>query len=81
MQAHGLRGAPDLAVVVGEKAHSTIFKSLGLVGLGRENVHRVAADDQGRLIADRLPRNVKTPRSSACRPGTSTPARSTPFPR
>jgi glutamate/tyrosine decarboxylase-like PLP-dependent enzyme len=55
VQADGLFGAPELAVVVGERAHSTLSKSLGLVGLGRTRVHSVPADDQGRLRAELLP--------------------------
>jgi glutamate/tyrosine decarboxylase-like PLP-dependent enzyme len=51
----GLFGAPELQVVVGERAHSTLSKSLGLVGLGRTRVVVVPADDQGRLRADLLP--------------------------
>ena len=55
VQSEGLFGAPPLDVVVGEGAHSTLKKSLGLVGLGRRRVHVVPADDQGRLRADLLP--------------------------
>lgn len=54
-QAEGLFGAPAIEVVIGERAHSTLSKSLGLVGLGRERVRVVPADDQGRLRADLLP--------------------------
>ncbi len=54
-QADGLFGAPPVPVVVGAQAHSTLVKSLGLVGLGRSRVHVVPADDQGRLRADALP--------------------------
>ena len=54
-QADGLFGAPPLPVVVGEQAHSTLSKSLGLVGLGRDRVTVVPADDQGRMRADLLP--------------------------
>jgi glutamate/tyrosine decarboxylase-like PLP-dependent enzyme len=54
-QADGLFGAPALDVVVGERAHSTLSKSLGLVGLGRSRVTVVPSDDQGRLRADLLP--------------------------
>lgn len=53
--AHGLFGAPDVRVVVGEAAHSSIHKALAVVGLGRERVVTVAADDQGRLRANALP--------------------------
>jgi glutamate/tyrosine decarboxylase-like PLP-dependent enzyme len=55
VQADGLFGAPALQVVLGQRAHSTLSKSLGLVGLGRDRVTVVPADDQGRLRADRLP--------------------------
>ena len=55
VQADGLFGAPPIQVVIGERAHSTLSKSLGLVGLGRDRVTVVPADSQGRLRADRLP--------------------------
>jgi glutamate/tyrosine decarboxylase-like PLP-dependent enzyme len=54
-QADGLFGAPEFPVVVGERAHSTLSKSLGLVGLGRNRVTVVPADEQGRMRADQLP--------------------------
>jgi glutamate/tyrosine decarboxylase-like PLP-dependent enzyme len=51
----GLFGAPSLRVIVGEQAHATIFKALSLLGLGRARVELVPADDQGRMIPDKLP--------------------------
>ncbi|MDQ4116603.1 MAG: pyridoxal-dependent decarboxylase [Actinomycetota bacterium] len=51
----GLFGAPPLTVVLGERAHSTIGKALATLGLGRDRVHRVPADEQGRMLPDRLP--------------------------
>jgi glutamate/tyrosine decarboxylase-like PLP-dependent enzyme len=51
----GLFGAPPVDVVVGERVHSTVSKSLSLVGLGRARVHVVPADDQGRMRAELLP--------------------------
>src|SRR4051812_1727036 len=50
-QADGLFGAPPVTVVVGEGAHSTLTKALGLVGLGRRRVVRVPCDSQGRMLA------------------------------
>ena len=50
----GLIGAPPVAVVVGDEAHVTIFASLQMIGLGRARVHRVAADEQGRMLPDAL---------------------------
>src|SRR5262245_12254437 len=55
VQADGLFGAPEIEVVVGERAHTTLSKSLGLVGLGRRRVTVVPADEQGRLRAELLP--------------------------
>jgi glutamate/tyrosine decarboxylase-like PLP-dependent enzyme len=54
-QAWGMFGAPPFEVVISERAHSTVSKSLGLVGLGRQRVTVVPADDQGRMRADLLP--------------------------
>ncbi len=56
VEADGLFGAPPITVVVGEEAHPTLLKSLGLLGLGRDRVLRVPVDDQGRMRADRLPK-------------------------
>jgi glutamate/tyrosine decarboxylase-like PLP-dependent enzyme len=50
----GLIGAPPIAVVVGDEAHVTIFVSLQMLGLGRARVHRVPADEQGRMRPDAL---------------------------
>ena len=47
VEADGLIGAPPVTVVVGEEAHSTLFKALGLVGLGRKRVVRVPVDTRG----------------------------------
>lgn len=55
VQSDGLFGAPEITVIIGAQAHSTLRKSLGLVGLGRERVTVVPSDDQGRIRADLLP--------------------------
>lgn len=55
VEADGLFGAPPITVVVGEEAHPTLFKSLGLLGLGRNRVVRVPVDSQGRMRADAIP--------------------------
>ncbi len=54
--AKGLFGAPELRVILGAQAHASVFKALSLLGLGRERVTVVPADDQGRLMADNMPR-------------------------
>ncbi len=55
VEADGLFGAPPITVVVGEEAHVSISKALGLLGFGRERVARVPVDGQGRMRADALP--------------------------
>ncbi len=50
----GLTGAPEIAVVVGAEAHVTIHVSLQMLGLGRNRVFRVDADEQGRMRSDAL---------------------------
>ncbi|MRR29392.1 aspartate aminotransferase family protein, partial [bacterium] len=51
----GLFGAPPIRVVVGAEAHSSVFKALAILGLGRERVEMVPVDEQGRMRADKLP--------------------------
>ena len=51
----GLHGGPEITVVAGEQAHATLFKALGMLGLGRDRAVRVPVDDQGRMRADALP--------------------------
>jgi glutamate/tyrosine decarboxylase-like PLP-dependent enzyme len=55
VNAKGLFGAPPIRVIVSEQAHSSVFKALALLGLGRERVERVPADDQGRIDAEKIP--------------------------
>ena len=55
VESDGLFGAPPITVAIGEEAHPTLVKSLGLLGLGRNRVLRVPVDGQGRMRADRLP--------------------------
>lgn len=55
VEKDGLFGAPEVTVVVGEEAHPTLLKSLGLLGLGRERVIRVPVDGQGRMRVDAFP--------------------------
>jgi glutamate/tyrosine decarboxylase-like PLP-dependent enzyme len=55
VEADGMFGAPEVAVVVGEEAHPTLFKSLGPAGFGRSRVVRVPVDRQGRMRADAFP--------------------------
>ncbi len=55
VEADGLFEAPPVTVVVGEEAHVSLFKALGMLGFGRNRVLRVPVDGQGRMRPDRLP--------------------------
>ncbi len=55
VERQGLMGAPEITIVVGDEAHVTIYKIIAMLGLGRDRVTVVAADDQGRMRADALP--------------------------
>ena len=55
VESDGLFGAPPINVVVSAEAHPTLFKSLGVLGLGRNRVVKVGTDAQGRMRPDLLP--------------------------
>ena len=55
VEADGLIDAPPVTVIIGDEAHPTLIKSLGLLGLGRDRVVRVPVDGQGRMRAGELP--------------------------
>ncbi|NUM75955.1 aspartate aminotransferase family protein [candidate division KSB1 bacterium] len=56
VEAEGLFGAPPITVIVGAEAHPTLFKSLGLLGLGRSRVVKVPVDGQGRMRVEAFPK-------------------------
>ena len=56
VEADGLFGAPPIRVLVGAKAHATVFAALRMLGMGSRRVELVAADDQGRMRASELAR-------------------------
>jgi glutamate/tyrosine decarboxylase-like PLP-dependent enzyme len=54
VEADGLRGAPEITVVVGDERHVTVDASLRYLGLGaRRSVH-VATDEQARIRPEAL---------------------------
>lgn len=55
VNARGLFNAPEIKVVLGAGAHSTVYKALSIIGLGKDRVTAVPTDTQGRLRADLLP--------------------------
>jgi glutamate/tyrosine decarboxylase-like PLP-dependent enzyme len=50
----GLRGAPDIRIIVGAEAHPTLFKSLAMLGFGRSQLTIVPVDKQGRLRTEAI---------------------------
>jgi glutamate/tyrosine decarboxylase-like PLP-dependent enzyme len=55
VEEDGLFGAPEFKVIVSEEAHGTLFKALQMLGLGRNRVLKVSADNQGRMQVSSLP--------------------------
>jgi len=55
VEADGVVGAPPVTVIIGDEAHPTLIKSLGLLGFGRERAVRVPVDRQGRMKVSGLP--------------------------
>jgi glutamate/tyrosine decarboxylase-like PLP-dependent enzyme len=49
VEADGLIGAPEVDVVLGADAHTSVFVALRMLGLGRDRAHQVASDDEGRM--------------------------------
>lgn len=54
IEERGVFGAPPITVLLGAEAHSTIFAALRYLGFGEDNILRVTADDEGRMVADDL---------------------------
>ncbi|HEY7850513.1 MAG TPA: pyridoxal-dependent decarboxylase, partial [Ktedonobacterales bacterium] len=55
VEADGMFGAPPITVIVGDEAHPSLLKALGLAGFGRNRVVRVPVDNQGRMRAEAFP--------------------------
>ncbi len=56
VESNGLFGAPPVTAVVGDEAHPTLFKALGIIGFGRKRVSLVPSDSQGRMRLDKFPK-------------------------
>ncbi len=61
VESDGLFGAPPVTVVIGDEAHPSLLKALGLLGFGRNRVVRAPVDDQGRMRADAFPDDLHSP--------------------
>lgn len=47
--AKGLFGAPEITVLIGDDAHTTVFSALQFLGLGHDRVLRLPTDPMGRI--------------------------------
>ncbi len=56
--AQGLFGAPEIQVIVGDEAHSSVFGALRYAGLGAERVHRAPVDGNGTIDAEGFARLI-----------------------
>ncbi len=54
VEAQGLFGAPPIAVLIGDDAHTTVFSALQFLGLGHDRVVRIETDASGRMIPERF---------------------------
>ena len=55
VDSNGLFGAPEIKVIVSNNSHSSIYKALSIVGLGRDRVIKVPTDIYGRMITSKIP--------------------------
>ena len=54
-KARGINGAPAIRIIVGEEVHVSMLKALVLAGFGLDNLVKVPTDNQGRIIAGKMP--------------------------
>ena len=52
----GLAGAPPIRILAHRQVHSSIKKTLAMLGYGYNNIEWLPADEQGRLIVSALPK-------------------------
>ena len=55
VNTRGLFNAPKIRIVAGMQAHGAVLKAISMLGLGRDNIEWVDVDDQGRMLADKVP--------------------------
>lgn len=59
VEANGLFAAPSINVFIGDDAHTTVFTSLQMLGLGHDRVIRIATDEQGRMRTELLAKELR----------------------
>ncbi len=57
----GYVNAPPIKIIAGKEAHSTVIKTIGLLGFGHDNIEFIDTDEQGRIKTELIPQlNNKT---------------------
>jgi glutamate/tyrosine decarboxylase-like PLP-dependent enzyme len=59
VEADGLFGAPEVNVVLGGEAHSSVYLTLRMLGFGAKRVHIAEADTQGRMRPEKLAEELR----------------------
>jgi glutamate/tyrosine decarboxylase-like PLP-dependent enzyme len=49
VEQKGLFGAPPISVFMSDQAHSTVKSALQMIGIGRDHIHLLPSDSQGRM--------------------------------
>ena len=52
VEADGLFGAPEVEVLIGDDAHTSVYAALRMLGWGQRRLRRVATDEQGAMQAE-----------------------------
>jgi glutamate/tyrosine decarboxylase-like PLP-dependent enzyme len=56
VEEDGMFDAPPIEVVIGAEVHTSMLKALTMAGFGRKRMKRVEVDNQGRMLAAKLPK-------------------------
>ncbi|MGB0450174.1 MAG: pyridoxal phosphate-dependent decarboxylase family protein [Porticoccaceae bacterium] len=57
----GHNGAPPIRIIAGRQTHGAVIKAIALLGFGIDNIEWVEADNQGRIVPEKMP-----PLDSSC---------------
>jgi glutamate/tyrosine decarboxylase-like PLP-dependent enzyme len=55
IKSRGMHNAPSIRVIAGEEIHASMLRALQFAGFGSESLIKVPTDDEGRIIAKKIP--------------------------
>ena len=55
IKSRGMNNAPPIRVIAGEEVHASMQRAFILAGFGLDEIIKVPTDDQGRIIAEKIP--------------------------